>query len=585
MAEEQPVGSILLADCGTVITRVVLLEHVAGQYRFVAQGEALTTTEYPWADISEGIRHAAGQIEEVTGRSFFGAEGDLIVPEAGGRKGVDIFAATASASQPLELVLGGLVRDLSLASAQRAAAGTYSLVKASICRDSSESINDEEIIRIILDATPDAVCIAGGTDGGATAPVLELVNTVTLACSIMDPGVRPQLLYMGNSRLRRQIVKAVKGQAELRVADNVRPALTVENLVSAQEELDALYIQKKMGLMPGIETVNSWCSTPLTPTANAFGRLIHYLWHLGDPARGVLGIDVGAANTTVVAVFEGRPFITIHGGIGSAFGGRELLRTRGEEAVARWVPASMSSEELLGVLINKEMHPASIYQETRELWVEQAVVREAIRSAVELARPGWRPGNAQPYPHLMPLCDTIVIAGGAMTHAPRPGHVALMVLDALEPVGITTLVLDVHGIVPALGKVATIAPLATVEVLDSGALVNLATVIAPVGEARRGELILRVNVAYDDGSNYDVDVHYGDLEVLPLLTNQEAVVTLRPQRNFDVGLGGPGKSGKRRISGGLAGLIIDARGRPLRLPRRPELRHAQIRQWLWDVGG
>ncbi|MCX7681320.1 MAG: glutamate mutase L [Anaerolineae bacterium] len=585
MAEEQPIGSILLADCGTVITRAVLLEQVAGRYRFVAHGEALTTTEYPWADVSEGIRHAAEQIEEVTGRRFFEADGDIILPELSGRRGVDIFAATASASQPLEVVLGGLVRDLSLASIQRAAAGTYSLVKAVICRDSSESVNEENIIRTILETTPDVVCLAGGTEGGASAPVLELVNTVTLACSLMDPGVRPQLLYAGNSRLRRQVAKAVKGQAELRVADNVRPALTVENPFSAQAELDALYIQKKMGLMPGIETVSGWCSTPLTPTASAFSRVIHYLWHLGDPTRGVLGIDVGAANTTVVAVFGGLPFLTIHGGVGSAFGGKELLERKGEEAITRWIPASISGKEVFGILANKEMHPASIYQETRELWVEQAVIREAIRAAMELARPGWRTGEAQPYPHLMPLCETIVLSGGALTHAPRPGHVVLMILDALEPIGIATLVLDVHGMIPALGKVATIKPLAMVEVLDSGALVNLATLIVPVGQARRGDLVLRVNVAYDDGSNYDVDVHYGDLEVLPLLPGQEAVLTLRPERNFDVGLGGPGKSGKRRVSGGLAGLIIDARGRPLRLPRQPELRHAQLRQWLWDVGG
>lgn len=58
MAEEQQIGSILLADCGTVMTKAVLLEQVAGQYRFIAQGEAPTTTEYPWSDVSEGIRHA-----------------------------------------------------------------------------------------------------------------------------------------------------------------------------------------------------------------------------------------------------------------------------------------------------------------------------------------------------------------------------------------------------------------------------------------------------------------------------------------------------------------------------------------------
>jgi hypothetical protein len=66
---------------------------------------------------------------------------------------------------------------------------------------------------------------------------------------------------------------------------------------------------------------------------------------------------------------------------------------------------------------------------------------------------------------------------------------------------------------------------------------------------------------------------------------QQAVLELRPLRHFDVGLGGPGKGGKRRVSGGLAGLIIDARGRPLRLASHAKQRQSQNQQWLWDVGG
>lgn len=588
MAEEQQIGSILLADCGTVMTKAVLLEQVAGQYRFIAQGEAPTTTEYPWSDVSEGIRHAVEQISQVTGRRFFDESGDLIVPELAGRQGVDAFAATSSASEPLEVVLAGLVRDLSIASAKRAAAGTYSSVKAILTNDSGGESSTEDNVHTIRDTTPDVICITGGTDGGATTPVIELVKTITLACSMMDASMRPRLLYAGNSQLRRRVVKTVKGQTELRVADNVRPTLTTENLPSAQEELNALYIQNKMGLLPGIDVVNSWSSMPLTPTGSAFGRLMQYLWHLGDPSKGVLGIDVGAANTTLAAVFDGQLFLTINGGLGTAFGGQQLLHERRVESITRWLSEPMSEDEVRGMLINKEMRPASIHQETRELRLEQALTREVIRATLEIARPGWEPGAAQPYPHLLPLCDTIVVSGSTLAHAPRPGQIALIALDALEPIGVSTLVLDPYGMAPALGNVATIKPLAAVETLDSGALVNLATVVTPIaGHARRGDVILKVKVTYDDGSALDIEVEYGNLEVLPLPPGQQAELELRPIRRFgfDVGLGGPGKSGKRRVSGGLAGLIIDARGRPLRLSRKPERRQNQMRQWLWDVGG
>ncbi|MBL7062882.1 MAG: glutamate mutase L [Anaerolineae bacterium] len=586
MGEEQHIGSILLADCGTVMTKAVLLDRVAGQYRFVAQGEAPTTAEYPWADVAAGIRHAVEHISEITGRRFFDANGDLISPESADRQGVDVFAATASASQPLQVVLGGLVRDLSVASAERAAAGTYSLVKEVLsCDGQGRGLSDEERVRAVRDAAPDVICIAGGVEGGAVTPVLELVEAVALACSLMDTSVRPCLLYVGNSRLRQRVVDIVEGRAELRVASNVRPTLTEENVLGAQAELDALYLQGKMGQLPGIDTVSDWSPAPLTPTARAFGRLVQYLWHLGDPSRGVLGVDVGAASTTVAAAFDSRLFLTVRGDLGVAFGGEQLLQKRGAETVTRWLPEPMSNDEARGLFINKEMHPVSIPQEPRELWLEQALAREAIRTTLEIARPGWKTGAAQLYHRFLPLCDTIVISGGVLSRAPRPGQAALIVLDGLEPIGVSTLVLDAHGLAPALGSVAAIKPLAAVEALDSGGFVNLATVVTPVGHARDGDTILKIGVTYDDGSTLSVEVRYGDLEVLPLLPGQQAVLELRPLRRFDVGLGGPGKAGKRRVSGGLVGLIIDARGRPLRLPRDPEQRQLQMRQWLWDVGG
>jgi uncharacterized protein (TIGR01319 family) len=567
------------------MTKVVLLDRVGGQYRFVARGEALTTAEYPWSDVTAGVRHATEQIAKVTGREFFDSTGEIL---SASQQGADVFAATTSASPPLEIVLGGLVRDLSVASAERAAAGTYSQVKAIIASDGRGGLTEEERVSTIHKAAPDLICIAGGLENGAARPVLEIVETAALACSLMADSNRPRLLYAGNSQLRQRVVDIVKGQAELRVADNVRPTLTEENLLNVQEELDEFYRENKMTRLPGMDVLEAWSPTALTPTARALSRIVQYLWHLaGDPSKGVLGVDVGAANTTIAAAFDGYPSLTVHGDLGVAFGGERLLQEQGIETLARWIPEPLAEDEMHATLINKELHPASIPLEPSEVWLEQALAREAIRGALEVARPGWKPGAAQPYSHLLPMCDTIIVSGGVLVNAPRPGQIALTVLDALQPIGVSTLVLDKYGLAPALGSVAAVKPLAAVEALDSGGFVNLATVVSPVGRARPGDTILRVKMTYDDGSGLSVEVQYGNIEVLPLLPGQQAVLELRPTKRhrFDVGLGGPGKGGKRRVNGGLAGLIIDARGRPLRLVSEPEERQAQTRQWLWDVGG
>jgi hypothetical protein len=401
----------------------------------------------------------------------------------------------------------------------------------------------------------------------------------------MDTPDPPHLLYAGNAGLREQVAEIVEGRLELHVADNVRPTLADENLFGCTAELDALYVQNKMTRVPGVASLSGWSLVPLVPTGRAFARLIQYLWHLGDSSKGVLGIDVGGASTTLAAVFGGQLSVTILTDIGTVFGGERLLEERGPSAITRWMPQAISDADVRAVIANKQLHPTTVPHEPNEQWLELALAREIIRQALGTARRGWRPGPARRYRNLLPMCDTIVVSGGVLAHAPRPGQAALVVLDALQPIGITTLALDAHGLVPALGSLAAVSPLAAVEALDTGGLINLATVVAPVGRARRGDVVLSARVTYDDGGSFEVEVRYGDVEVLPLLPGQHASLELRPLRRFDVGLGGPGRSGKRRVSGGLVGVILDARGRPLTLSRAAERRQRQVRNWLWDMGG
>jgi len=584
--EQQGIGSILAVDCGTAMTKAILLDRVAGSYRFIARGEAPTTADAPRRDVVIGVQHAVEQIEEVTGRTIFGGQGGLILPEEEAGVGVDAFVALTSAARPLRVVLAGLVRGLSLASAERAAAGIYSHIAGVISRDPSVGwMTEEEQVRLIVDRRPDVVCVVGGTDGGATAPVLELVEAAAIGCSMLEEGERPPILFAGNKALRQRVVRLVGGRAEVRPADNVRPEPDLEDLGGLRAELEALFHQRRLEQLAGGELLEQWSAISLTPTAKAFSQLVHYLWYLDESPKGTLGIDIGAAHTSVAAVFDGRLYLTIRSGLGSVFGGRQLLAGQDGTAVTRWVPSAMDVDRARGILINREARPWTVPGEPEELWLEQAVAREAIRASLEAARPSWRPGRAQPYSHLCPMFDPILLSGGVLGSAPRPGQAALMALDAIEPIGVTTLLLDVHGLAPVLGGVGRLKPLATVETLDNGGIVNLATVVAPVGTARKGDVVLRVRIRYEEGGTLDLEVPYGSLEVLPLPPGQEAVLELRPRGRFDVGLGGPGKGGRRRVRGGLVGLIIDARGRPLRLAATPQEREAQVQQWLWDVGG
>src|SRR5690349_9336842 len=89
-------NSILVADCGTVFTKVSLLGIVEGQYRLMARGEAPTTASTPHKDITQGIVQAINEIEFVTGRHFV-ENGHLILPEQPSGDGADLFISTISA--------------------------------------------------------------------------------------------------------------------------------------------------------------------------------------------------------------------------------------------------------------------------------------------------------------------------------------------------------------------------------------------------------------------------------------------------------------------------------------------------------
>src|SRR3989442_11236302 len=117
-------NSILVADCGTVFTKVSLLGLVEGQYRLMARGEALTTVAAPYEDITRGITQAINEIEFITGRHIVSDE-HILSPEQPNGDGVDVFVATISAGGPIRLVVLGAVTPVLDALAKQAVSGLY----------------------------------------------------------------------------------------------------------------------------------------------------------------------------------------------------------------------------------------------------------------------------------------------------------------------------------------------------------------------------------------------------------------------------------------------------------------------------
>ena len=575
--------SLLAIDVGEINTRAVLFDMVEGQYRFLAIGTSRTTAHAPHHHIGEGVRRAITRLEEITGREIIGEGDRLIIPSGLDGSGIDLFVGTISAGPPLRIIAVGLLEDISLGSARRLATATYAEVVDTL------GLNDgkkpEERLDTILSHRPDMIVIAGGTENGATNSVIRLVESVGLACSLMPSEQRPEILYTGNQTLVGEVESRLGSLTSYYFSPNVRPRLEVEQLSPAQTSMAEIFRSIRAKQIPGVVDLDEWSGNKLTPTASAFGRIIRFLSKVYDPSKGVLGIDVGASATTIAAAFDGVLALSVYPEFGLGQGLPGLLEHTTSDEILRWIPLEVGEDYLRDYIYNKKIHPASIPVSTEDLAIEQAIARQAIRSALFAAEPGFPKNIKRSRVGTLPWFEPIVATGSVLTRAPSAGNSLLTLIDAVQPTSITTLVLDQSNLAAPLGAAAPVNPFLAVQVLESSAFLSLATVISPISNTRPGTPILRLRVTYESGDETSFDIKQGTLEALPIPMGESARIRLQPLHRADVGMGGPGRGGSVRVVGGILGVVIDARGRPLRLPRDTSRRQEIYKKWLWTLGG
>jgi hypothetical protein len=592
--------SILLLDVGTCATKAVLLDLVEGQYRSVATGLASSTVAAPWQDLSLGALQAISRLEAICGRTLLGeretsdlaaaagTERYLITPEDAEGRGVDRLLVVGSAGPPLYVLLAGLAQDVSLASARRAIESTYAQVQDVIALEQDASRGNVgqrsagEQIGAILRTNADLVLLVGGTNGGATEPVRTVAREVLRVALYLMGEEAPPVLYAGNPALGSEIRALFDKVARVQVADNVRPAVDVEDVAPAAQELNSRYYEK-MRTLPGLRTIRQWSRSLILPTARATEAAIRCCAQIFESDKPALGIDLGAANLALHIAKEHRIRTVVRTDLGTGSGLCGLLDRVEAGEILRWLPFELDETAFLDWFHYKVQHPQTVAQTRRELLIELAAARELLRLGLADLLPAWETGLAD----LAPACDPLIGSGGLLSHAPHPGLAALVMLDALQPLGVSTLYQDESGLLPAVGSVAKIEPLATVQVLRGEGLLCLGTFVAPRGRAKLGAKALTVR-ALDPEIEVEQEVRYGELCVIPAAQleplSEKPIFELAPTRRFDLGQG-PGKSVQVTCKPGALGLVVDARGRPLEWADDESRRREQMDEWLYAMTG
>jgi uncharacterized protein (TIGR01319 family) len=590
----QELRVILATDCGSTTTKAILIEKLGAEYRQTYRGEAPTTVEAPFEDVTRGVLNAIQEVEELSGRRIL--DGERIITPANGTTGVDIYISTSSAGGGLQIMVAGVVKSMSAESAQRCALGAGAIVMDALAaNDGRPSYEKIERIRHLR---PDMILLAGGTDGGTISHVVEIAEYIAAADPRPRLGIGYQLpiIYAGNKNARPQVQEILEDKAALSVTDNIRPVLEQENLMPARHKIHDLFLEHVMAQAPGYKKLISWAGAPIIPTPAAVGMIIETLAKREN--INVIGVDIGGATTDVFSVFGGIFNRTVSANLGMSYSVANVVAEAGLANIRRWLPFAFDEHSLRNQIKNKMIRPTTIPQTIGDLQVEQAIAREALRLALnqhkELAvglkgvqqersvsDAFEQTASGQSLIDMFAL-DLIIGSGGILSHAPRRTQSMVMMVDAYEPLGITQLAVDSIFMMPHLGVLSTVNEQAATEVFVKDCLVPLGTCVAPTGTGNINEPCFSYRLLFPDERVVEGTIASSELRLLPLETNHEAGIELTPARGFDFGVG-KGKKVTGKVKGGIVGLLLDGRGRPLNMASDETARVQQLQGWVAAV--
>ena len=571
--------TLLVVDCGSVFTKAALLGQVEGKHRLLAATQVPTSAMPPHADVMHGIRAAIVELEHIHGRALLRGE-QVVAAVPGQPDGVDGVALVLSAGGPLRLLTLGPGHQNLAALVQQATSGLFAAVEAIPAGMASPrgraSAEWEQWIARSRATPPHAVLVVGNETPGQHGRS-DLTQATRLILAYLDAAPPPAsdgsgaevlpVIYTGTAEDAASLQVALKGRALVQRLEPLAPA----TLSRLNQTTSAVYESRVLRQVLGYESARALATAA---PASAITSLTGVVRYLGQRYQmNVIAADICASASALVGANARGAFVPyLLPTLGVGPGAGAVLRQVGAKQIARWLMEPIGDDELRNYIVGRMLRPGLVPGSGRELEIEHALAREIILQAMlasDSALAGLRP------------VDVILGTGGALAHAPQPAQAALLLLDAFQPRGITSLVLDVAQITTMLGGAAGLDPTIAGEVAEGDAVMaRLGTVVSTFGATSYNQPAVRVVLEYGDGRRQVEDVMPGMLVRLPLGPGERGLLSLMPAPMVDIGLG-PGQQARASdpLEGGLLGLVIDTRGRPLPSLAEAERNQAKLREW------
>ena len=596
----EEIKTIIATDCGSTTTKAILIERQPnGEYRLTTRGEAPTTVEAPLEDVTIGVLNAFREVQELRNKKILTDDYKNLIKPDNGKEGVDIYVSTSSAGGGLQMVVAGVVKEMSAESAQRAALGGGAIVLDTF------AINDNrkpfERIEKIRELRPDIILLAGGTNGGTIKHVVEMAQIIAAARPTPRLGITYQLpiIFAGNKNAQNEISRILSKLVELRITENLRPTLDEENLQPTRLIIQELFLEHVMAQAPGYKKLMEMADVEIMPTPAAVGLIMQKIAQKNN--INLVGIDIGGATTDVFSVIKQEDqWIfnrSVSANYGMSYSIAQVLKDAGIQNVLQWIPFQTDIIKLRNAIKNKMIRPTTIPYLLTDLMIEQAIAREALRLSFDqhkllavglkgkqkersISDAFTQTESGETIIDMFEL-DMIVGSGGVLSHSPRRNQAAMMLIDAFQPYGFTLLTVDSIFMMPHLGVLSTVHEKAATEVFEKDCLIYLGTCIAPVGKEKDNIKILEAEITdLSTNQKYDLTLYSGELKVIPI--KSKALINIKYlHKNFK--LSKETKIETKEVMGGVVGLIFDGRGRPLTLPKNDTERKEKLTQWFKNI--
>ncbi len=401
----------LFIDFGSTFTKVVLVDLTRLQVAGRTQRRSTVET-----DITIALDAALGDIRDLLGRDV----------------AYRYKLATSSAAGGLKMAAIGLVPELTVEAAKRAALGAGAkVVGVYAYRLTLRELQEIE------NASLDLILLAGGTDGGDRETIISNAEGLSRLKGLSTP-----IIVAGNKAAADEVSAVLKsGDKEHVLTENVMPEIGVLDVDNVRAIIRELFISRIVEAK-GLKNAEAFIDEILMPTPTAVLSAARLLAEGtgGEKGLGELVIvDVGGATTDVHSIARGdptepglvkkglpEPYVkrTVEGDLGMRYNASTIVQVAGEDLFVERL--GNEKVDLHRTIERFSTDPGLLPESKREKALDIQLASAAVRLSVErhAGRIETTYGPIGPvhiqYGKDLRKVKTVIGAGGPIIFGPAP---------------------------------------------------------------------------------------------------------------------------------------------------------------------